>query len=211
MGIRIVDYIGSKPLIKRIIMRNIPSVLLSSYDFICIVGGEDKVGDRWAETTVILEPIKNSVTKGFENKTPPTTFTPRLILKRGFAFLIDWLLVAAFMAFYMSTIAEKGSTESTRLLLTMVGFIIWGCCLCIRDIIFRNASLGKIIMGLRVVDVDDKKPAITKILLRNITMLIVPFIGVEVLALLLSREHFRIGESLSKTKVVEKALLNSSL
>jgi len=68
-----------------------------------------------------------------------------------------------------------------------------------KDLIFRNKSIGKKILGLEVKNNDNTTSSILKIILRNITYVFWPIEGLIVLI-----SNKRIGDIVFKTKVVEK-------
>lgn len=69
----------------------------------------------------------------------------------------------------------------------------------IKDIIFKNASIGKKIMNLKILKEDDTLPTIKTVILRNTFMILWPIDAILILA---NKE--KLGDMFFKTKVVRK-------
>lgn len=54
-GIIVVDDYGNVPSVKQLLLRNIPTVILISLEFVQIKNGEERIGDTLADTNVILK------------------------------------------------------------------------------------------------------------------------------------------------------------
>lgn len=67
-----------------------------------------------------------------------------------------------------------------------------------KDLIFKNASIGKKALNLKVVTNNNEVPKKSQLIIRNITLLIWP---IDFLVLLITKR--RIGEIITKTKVIE--------
>jgi len=79
-----------------------------------------------------------------------------------------------------------------------------GFYLLFRDIIFGNRSLGKRMAGLRVVNRYTKKTAgVGARLLRNLTIVTIAPIIIEMILVLVSSKGLRMGDHMSKTQVVD--------
>ena len=129
-----------------------------------------------------------------------------MTIKRIIAFVIDWILVFLIGGFCLFI----GSDMKEQLLMpSITGFKWYGVLLSLlsffvlpffRDLPF-GASLGKLIMGIRVVNASTKeKASISKLLLRNITFYISE---VEFIVLLATRGR-TLGDMISKTTVVNR-------
>lgn len=129
-------------------------------------------------------------------------------VKRAVAFAIDWNLI-----FIISmAVLVSGKNFNMQYLITpstemfSSGNVILGI-LCFillpltRDLLFRNASIGKMIMGLRVVDpVSGNPPDVINLIKRNVTFYIFPIEAITFFA----NNGKKIGDDLSGTAVVEK-------
>lgn len=134
----------------------------------------------------------------------PSTKT---IIKRAIAYIIDWNLI--FIISIAVLISEKNfsveylivpSTDMFSPVNVILGLLCFMALPLIKDLIFRNASLGKLIMGLRVVDAATGKPAtVCSLVLRNMTFYLLP---VELIAFITSGKT--IGDRISGSIVAEK-------
>jgi uncharacterized RDD family membrane protein YckC len=125
------------------------------------------------------------------------------LLLRTFAKVLDFILIAA--------VAE---------MVPRAGFYAGLLYLLISDGLFDGRSVGKLLIGLRVVSVNSGEPCSTKeSIVRNaplgagLLLYKLPWVGwifiilvsvVEFLLLLGSKEGMRLGDELAKTKVIEK-------
>ncbi len=116
--------------------------------------------------------------------------------KRYVAFIIDWLIIGIPVNIYLRLSDNEYAV--------LIGFFGWGLVLLIKDLVFRNASIGKLIMNVRVVSEDGTHPSFKQILKRNITYIIPPFAVVEAIVSFATPNHTRLGDMLAKTKVVNK-------
>lgn len=82
---------------------------------------------------------------------------------------------------------------------TLFTFIMASCVILIlfKDLLFKNKSIGKKIMGIEIRDNNNKIPSFPILILRNITVIIWP---IECLLILLKKN--RIGDTIFKTKIV---------
>jgi uncharacterized RDD family membrane protein YckC len=94
-------------------------------------------------------------------------------------------------------------------MIAYIGCIGLGICLLVgyqllRDSLFGGRSLGKKIMGLKVINTKTNGPCSKKdSVLRNIT-LIIPVVGlIDVIMGLVDAEGLRIGDKIAGTKVVQ--------
>lgn len=132
----------------------------------------------------------------------------KTIAKRIVAFIIDWNLIML-LCFAMFLISPNfdvkylmvPSTEMFSAHGVILGLLGLAVLPLIRDCIFRNASLGKLIMGLRVVDqTTGQPPRLGKLLLRNLTFYLC---YIEFIVMLVNR-GVSLGDMLSGTTVTEK-------
>ncbi len=69
-----------------------------------------------------------------------------------------------------------------------------------------GATLGKFIIGLRVIDANGKKPGLLKSLFRNILRLIdgLPTLNIlGIILIIITKENTRFGDMIAKTRVVK--------
>jgi uncharacterized RDD family membrane protein YckC len=106
--------------------------------------------------------------------------------KRVFAFLIDLLLVSIIVLPFSG----------------VVWFIVFLAYFLTRDALFNGQSLGKLLTGLRVVDLEGNKCTLQRSSLRNI-IFIVPVISyiVEYFVMVSTKDERRLGDIIAKTKV----------
>ena len=69
----------------------------------------------------------------------------------------------------------------------------------LKDLVFRNASIGKRALNLEILKSDNTVPSISTLILRNIFVLLWPIDAILILA-----NKRKIGDIIFKTKVVEK-------
>ena len=120
--------------------------------------------------------------------------------KRIIAFFIDFiplgllfnLLLSCIMLTTEKTMFELVDNGVYYIILCLLG-LLW----CFKDI-FNGASIGKRVVKLRVVDENNKKPPIYRLILRNLTAIIWP-----VEAFLLLSKYNKLGDKFAKTQVVE--------
>ena len=132
-----------------------------------------------------------------------------MIVRRGIAFVIDWNISFVFLELYMKYINELSDNDPVfplykKVLLFFLGFAVPGMILLIRDIIFRNASLGKLITGIKTVDISGEKATVWQVLLRNQPFIFPFFAVVEIVMTFVLPDHRRLGDRLAKTKVVKR-------
>lgn len=132
----------------------------------------------------------------------------KLLVRRFFAFAIDWNLMlggAMALLFYgPGTNPEYIIAPSMKMFATP-GFFLggaWFVVFCLfKDCLFGRRSVGKLILGLKIVDAETlQKPSLSKLILRNL-----PFIIVQVEGILVLLNHGRrLGDVIAKTKVVSR-------
>ena len=133
----------------------------------------------------------------------------RLCIKRAIAFIIDWILIfiigtgllfigPRFDMKYLLVPSTK-MFSSYGVILGILSFIALPL---LKDLLFKNASLGKAIMRIVVVDTDSLKyPSVLHMILRNITFYLAP---IEAIAFFVNKGK-TIGDSISNTVVVGKS------
>lgn len=99
--------------------------------------------------------------------------TMSIIKKRAFAFAIDCFVYAAFMVAFQKLLP---SVYNWIVIEGSILKIILAFPLCIKDIVFRNASIGKKIFRLAVVNEEMKPPSPVKLMIRAFIMTTVGYI-----------------------------------
>ena len=109
--------------------------------------------------------------------------------KRVCAFLLDLTLVQIITLPFSAAIA----------------FIVYGIYFMIRDALFNGKSIGKLIVGIKVVDLEGGKATLQKSFLRNVIFLI-PLVSyiIEYIAMTSSKEGRRLGDLFAKTKIEDE-------
>ena len=141
-------------------------------------------------------------------------------VKRILAYLIDYVVILACIIVGM-IIAFGGSMIVAVLagalnmgflaMLSIVPLILgWGIAIiCLvgysmfKDGLFGGRSLGKKLLGMRVVTKDGKACDFVKSLLRNIVYIIPFMMFVELIMLFVDKEGLRFGDKIAGTQVVE--------
>jgi len=118
--------------------------------------------------------------------------------------------VSTFQVFTTDTADTVGILKGAGFLANLSATFVYialgviGFYLLFRDIIFGNRSLGKRMAGLRVVDRYSKKTAgVGARLLRNLTIVTVAPIIIEMILVMASSKGLRMGDHMSKTQVVD--------
>jgi uncharacterized RDD family membrane protein YckC len=135
-----------------------------------------------------------------------------VVVRRGLAFVLDFIFLSLF--FFPITYLYSG-----RWVMRYEDHL-WGIldpiCLVFLFIIFvyfilleayAGGTIGKMALGMKLVDIDGKKIGILKSLIRNLLRLVDGLPAFNVLgAVLIARslKHQRIGDLVAKTFVVEK-------
>ena len=116
--------------------------------------------------------------------------------KRILAFLIDHLIIC--FTFVLLGMVEMFVKTDFELFwkLYYIFLLVFMFIYFFKDVI-NGQSIGKRIMKIKVVDLNENKPSLFNLIVRNITILIWP---IEALLVLLDKE--RLGDRLAKTKVV---------
>ena len=120
--------------------------------------------------------------------------------KRILAMIIDYFIISLIVYVPLYAYMYISKLELYILFDDMVFMLIIALCMILillKDLIFRNKSIGKKIMGIEIRNNDNKIPSFPILILRNITVIIWP---IECLLILLKKN--RIGDIIFKTKVV---------
>lgn len=88
-------------------------------------------------------------------------------LKRFVALMIDGFIIATVYNLLIYIIFG----EFIYLRVLEIGYI---CLIMLRDLTFRNQSIGKKLLNLEVISVEGTKPSILQLILRNVTTIIWP-------------------------------------
>ena len=121
-------------------------------------------------------------------------------IKRIIAFLIDLFVYAFVWAILLTIIASifyrSIPSEGERKLVVIVLALFALVPMILRDL---TVSVGKYIMGLRVVSINDKKLSRIGLILRNITIWEIPH--VELIVMIVCGR--RLGDMMSKSTVID--------
>ena len=120
--------------------------------------------------------------------------------KRLFAAFIDYCVICAAASAVIAVIGLIARWDITNGAL----FIYWYLCLCVglltvRDFAFRNASIGKRLLKLRIVKLDSSDLRPVDLFIRNIPCLLWLW-PLEILLIVTRGE--RLGDTWSKTEIV---------
>ena len=115
------------------------------------------------------------------------------LIFRGIAFMID-LMMSALIALIIGFLINGGFSLDNVTMCTLIG----GIFMISRDTLGK--SLGKYFLGLSIISAEEnKKTKFYQRWLRNITS---PIYIVDILFVLISRRHMKLGDFLAKTNVV---------
>ena len=131
-----------------------------------------------------------------------------IIIRRIIAFTIDWCLIFAISItlFFLGPRFDLNyfrypSVEMFSAYGVILGILSFILLPLLKDCLFKNASFGKWLLRLKIVDkTTQNKPKIEKLLLRNITFYF-PFIE---LAFLLFNKGDTIGDIITQTTVIHR-------
>lgn len=115
-----------------------------------------------------------------------------ITFRRFIAFMIDiFILEALFLYTLPWTLGPYPTFRGSFILISgLYGVLI------IRDVLCGGRSIGKRIMKLYIVDEKNQKAAFWRLLLRNITLMIMAIDGIAILTM-----QRRLGDMLAKTNV----------
>ena len=115
--------------------------------------------------------------------------------KRIIACLIDFIIII-FLVNILGYVVEGDIVFSKYFWNIMI--VLLFIYILLKDIMFRNQSIGKKMMNISIKNMDNTLPKISVIVLRNLTLVLW---SIEGIVLLISNK--RIGDILLKTKVSE--------
>lgn len=129
-------------------------------------------------------------------------------IKRAIAFTIDWnlIFIISLVVFlsgpnFNPKYLIAPSTEMFSMFNVFLGILCFMVLPLVKDLMFKNASIGKLIMGIRVVNADNgDQPSTINLIKRNVLFY---FPQIE-LILFLIKGGKTIGDIISNTIVVEK-------
>ncbi len=129
-------------------------------------------------------------------------------IKRAIAFAIDWnlIFIISLVIFLSGPNFDPKyllvpSTEMFSMFNVFLGILSFMVLPLVKDLMFKNASIGKLIMGIRVVNADDgSQPSTINLIKRNIAFYFPP---IELISFLIKGGK-TIGDIISNTIVVEK-------
>lgn len=112
--------------------------------------------------------------------------------RRFIAFMIDCLILEALFLYTLPwTLGPYPTVHGSVILISgLYGILI------LRDVLCVGRSLGKRIMKLYIVDEKNQKAAFWRLLLRNVTLVIMAIDGIAILT-----TQRRLGDMLAKTNV----------
>jgi len=116
--------------------------------------------------------------------------------KRIIAMMIDYIIILVICHIPLIIYIELADFNIFEAIDSMISLVM--ILVIFKDLIFRNASIGKKIMKLEIRKQDNKIPPIYAIILRNITVSIWPL---ECILILMNKN--RIGDMIFNTKVIE--------
>ena len=115
--------------------------------------------------------------------------------QRLLAMAVDFYIICS-VSTLMTYIIMSGEAKAIT---PFVQIFIFDALMLVRDLPFKNASIGKRIFRLKIVKTDDTELKATDLLKRNVpSILLLP---IELHLVILSKE--RIGDNWAKTKVVK--------
>ena len=128
-----------------------------------------------------------------------------IFLRRIGSFIIDWILIFL-IGIPLLFIGPSFKTEyllypsismfySYGFFLSLLWFFV---AFLFKDCVFKNASIGKKLLGLKVEVVEKRKSLVFALVIRNATLIL----GWIELIILLANHGTRLGDIIAKTKVV---------
>ncbi len=92
--------------------------------------------------------------------------------KRIIASMIDWGIIII-LAGILSVILPSYQIYDFEIIKIIINLLVISIYISFKDLLFRNASLGKAIVGLRIVKINNKERAsIYSVIMRNVVLLI---------------------------------------
>ncbi len=128
-----------------------------------------------------------------------------MFLKRILGFFIDWMIffmVATILLLFGQNFKIEYLLYPSIKMFYVIGIVLYAIWFIVyplfKDLIFKNASIGKKLFKLHIVDSKNEVPRKSKMILRNITFFIAP---IEILLILLNN-GIRLGDIIADTKVI---------
>lgn len=118
--------------------------------------------------------------------------------KRFFAFYIDQLICAVISQCLIAILGLVKNEPEYMITYFYEYVFLFAFLMLIKDLIFKNQSIGKRIFHLKIVKNNNQLPKLFDLILRNITLPIWP---IEFIMLLIFKR--RIGEYITGTKVMD--------
>ena len=123
-----------------------------------------------------------------------------MVKKRLIASAIDWSIIIMLLAM-VSIWQPNHDIQAIGILKFGFNLIFLCCSIIFKDLLFRNASLGKWIMGLQILqEGGENKASVSSILKRNIVLIIPIIFYIELYKIV--KGHCRLADSWFHTKVV---------
>ena len=115
-----------------------------------------------------------------------------MLIKRLLAFFVDWAILVLIMA----TIAIWGELfKNIEIHIAIIFILLVPILFLTKD--FNGVCVGKRICGLNIICINGEKPSHIKLVVRNLTVIILP---IEVILILLGKR--RIGDLIAGTEVI---------
>lgn len=123
--------------------------------------------------------------------------------KRIIASMIDWGIIII-LAGILSVILPSYQIYDFEIIKIIINLLVISIYISFKDLLFRNASLGKAIVGLRIVKINNKERAsIYSVIMRNVVLLI-PIIWWLEFYKVVKNQTIRQADIWFKTQVVTK-------
>lgn len=123
-----------------------------------------------------------------------------IITKRILASFIDWYLITLPVYFIWTFGIDALPTVDQLLPRTIIIAVLGASYFLLKDLVFRNASIGKKLLGLKIVDTNNEKASVKSVVLRNLVLLFL--VQVEIICFFIDNENRRLGDKWANTKVV---------
>ena len=123
--------------------------------------------------------------------------------KRIIASMIDWGIIII-LAGILSVILPSYQIYDFEIIKIIINLLVISIYISFKDLLFRNASLGKAIVGLRIVKINNKeRVSIYSVIMRNVVLLI-PIIWWLEFYKVVKNQTIRQADIWFKTQVVTK-------
>lgn len=130
-----------------------------------------------------------------------------MILKRVAAFIIDWLIIFVVVMllifvgpnFKIEHLLHP-SMQTVSVYRVLIATIWFMCALLFKDIVFGNASIGKKVFKLHIVDSFGEKAKVSQLVLRNVFLY---FMTIEILVIVFNKGK-RLGDIVAQTETINK-------